>query len=60
LRAYIDTAEPRGKAGAYGIQGLGSVLIEKIEGSYSGVMGLPIFETTQLLDYAEIPFILSV
>ena len=60
LRAYIATQEPHGKAGAYGIQGLGSVLIEKIEGSYSGVMGLPIFETTQLLDYAEIPFILSV
>ncbi|SMC49636.1 Maf family protein [Polynucleobacter kasalickyi] len=58
LAAYVKTKEPMGKAGGYGIQGLGSALIDRIEGSYSGVMGLPIHETTQLLDYAKIPFIL--
>ena len=59
LQAYVATNEPMGKAGAYGIQGLGSVLIERIHGSYSGVMGLPIFETSQLLDMAKIPFMLN-
>ena len=58
LESYVKTKEPMGKAGAYGIQGLGSTLIDRIDGSYSGVMGLPIHETTQLLDYAQIPFIL--
>ena len=58
LESYVKTNEPMGKAGAYGIQGLGSALIDRIDGSYSGVMGLPIHETTQLLDYAQIPFIL--
>jgi septum formation protein len=46
---YIETGEPLDKAGAYGIQGIGAVFIERIEGSYSGVMGLPIFETANLL-----------
>lgn len=46
---YIASGEPRGKAGAYGIQGLASVFIRRIEGSYSGVMGLPLHETAQLL-----------
>jgi septum formation protein len=46
---YIASGEPRGKAGAYGIQGLASVFIRRIEGSYSGVMGLPLHETSQLL-----------
>jgi septum formation protein len=49
LLAYIASGEPTDKAGAYGIQGLGSVLVERIEGSYSGIMGLPIYETTRLL-----------
>jgi septum formation protein len=52
--AYIATGETRDKAGAYGIQGLASALIKRIEGSYSGVMGLPIFETAQLLGQAGI------
>jgi septum formation protein len=47
---FYSTPEPWGKAGAYGIQGLASLFIERINGSYSGVMGLPIFETAQLLN----------
>lgn len=46
---YIESGEPFGKAGAYGIQGMASIFIEKIEGSYTGVMGLPLCETYQLL-----------
>ncbi|SNR65884.1 septum formation protein [Methylobacillus rhizosphaerae] len=49
IAAYVASGEPRDKAGAYGIQGLGGTLIERIEGSYSGVMGLPLFETAVLL-----------
>ena len=47
--AYCDTDEPLDKAGAYAIQGLASIFIESITGSFSGVMGLPLFETAQLL-----------
>lgn len=47
--AYWDTGEPAGKAGAYAIQGRGAVFVEHLDGSYSGVMGLPLFETAQLL-----------
>ncbi len=54
ILAYIASGEPRDKAGAYGIQGLAGMFIKSIEGSYSGVMGLPIFETAQLLRYAGI------
>jgi septum formation protein len=46
---YVATGEPFGKAGAYAIQGRGGALIKHLEGSYSGVMGLPVFETSQLL-----------
>ncbi|HHJ13187.1 MAG TPA: septum formation inhibitor Maf [Gammaproteobacteria bacterium] len=49
IRAYWQSGEPADKAGAYAVQGLGAVFIERIEGSYSGVMGLPLFETAQLL-----------
>ena len=49
IMAYVASGEPRDKAGAYGIQGLGGTLIERIEGSYSGVMGLPLYETASLL-----------
>lgn len=48
-RAYWDTGEPADKAGAYAIQGLGAMFVEHIRGSYSGVVGLPLFETAALL-----------
>jgi septum formation protein len=51
---YWDTGEPRDKAGGYAIQGLGAVFIESLAGSYSGVMGLPLFETAQLLAAAGV------
>lgn len=54
ILAYIASGEPRDKAGAYGIQGLAGIFIKSIEGSYSGVMGLPVFETAQLLRNAGI------
>jgi septum formation protein len=47
--AYWGSGEPRDKAGAYAIQGLGAVFVRRIEGSYSGVMGLPLFETAAML-----------
>lgn len=50
--AYWQSGEPRDKAGAYAIQGLGGAFVERIEGSYSGVVGLPVFETLQLLRQA--------
>ncbi len=46
---YVATGEPFGKAGGYAIQGRGAALIEHLQGSYSGVMGLPLFETARLL-----------
>jgi septum formation protein len=46
---YWATGEPLDKAGGYAIQGLGAAFVERIEGSYSGIMGLPIFETLDLL-----------
>lgn len=49
IAAYVATNEPFGKAGAYAIQGRGATLIEHLAGSYSGVMGLPLFETARLL-----------
>lgn len=54
ISAYIESGEPFGKAGAYGIQGLGGAFIPSIKGSYSGIMGLPIFEVSQLLDFAKV------
>jgi septum formation protein len=52
IAAYWATGEPADKAGAYAIQGLGAVFIERLTGSYSGVMGLPLFETAALLKKA--------
>jgi len=51
--AYWDTGEPRDKAGAYAIQGRAAVFIADLRGSYSGVMGLPLFETAELLRAAR-------
>lgn len=50
INHYIETGEPIGKAGGYAIQGKAAVFIKKLEGSYSGVMGLPLFETQELLN----------
>jgi septum formation protein len=49
IRRYVATGEPFDKAGAYGIQGKGGMFIEHISGSYTGVVGLPVFETAKLL-----------
>jgi len=54
IARYCATHEPYDKAGGYGIQGLAAVFIRHIAGSYSGIMGLPLFETTQLLEEAGI------
>jgi septum formation protein len=50
---YWDSGEPAGKAGAYAIQGRGAMFIEHISGSYSGVMGLPLYETARLLQAVQ-------
>lgn len=49
IQAYVTSGEPMGKAGAYAVQGRAAAYIEHISGSYSGIMGLPMFETAQLL-----------
>ncbi len=54
IEAYIATGEHRDKAGSYGIQGAAGMWIKRIEGSFTGVMGLPVFETAQLLRKAGI------
>ena len=53
--ASWSTGEPVGKAGSYAIQGLGSIFVESIQGSYSGVVGLPIAETCRLLRHFKVP-----
>jgi septum formation protein len=55
LHAYWASGEPLGKAGAYAIQGLGAVFVSGINGSYTGVMGLPLYETAEMLRAAGIP-----
>ena len=55
IAAYIASGEPLDKAGAYGIQGIGGVFVAHLAGSFSGVMGLPVFETVQLLHQLGAP-----
>ena len=54
-QAYWNTGEPADKAGAYGIQGYGAVFIDEIKGSYTGVVGLPLSETAELLKAFNVP-----
>lgn len=54
IQSYIATGEASGKAGAYGIQGAAAAFIKSIHGSYSSIMGLPLYETTQLLLQAHV------
>lgn len=49
IQDYVDSGEPMDKAGAYGVQGRAATFIAEIDGSYSGIMGLPLYETAQLL-----------
>jgi septum formation protein len=56
LARYAASGEPLGKAGAYGVQGRAAEFIEHIDGSYSGIMGLPLYETAALLRAARIDF----
>lgn len=49
IAAYVATGEPLDKAGGYGIQGLAAVFVTRLNGSYSGVVGLPLYETAELL-----------
>jgi len=52
IKHYVGSGEPYDKAGGYGIQGQAGIFVERIEGSYTGIMGLPVFETAQLLAHA--------
>ena len=54
IKAYVASGEPMGKAGAYAIQGRAAAYVSHISGSYSGIMGLPMHETAQLLDKLNI------
>jgi septum formation protein len=56
---YCATGEPFDKAGGYGIQGHAAVFIEELRGSYSGVVGLPLFETAALLTHCGLDFWLT-
>lgn len=53
--AYVKTREGADKAGGYGIQGIGSILVEKIEGSYDNVVGLPLRPTLQIIEKVLTP-----
>jgi septum formation protein len=59
IDAYVASGEPFGKAGAYAIQGALAGWVERLEGSHSGVMGLPLYETAQLLRRAGVTTALS-
>jgi septum formation protein len=55
IRRYVETGEPLGKAGAYAIQGRAGAFVTRIAGSYSGIVGLPLVETAELLQKFDIP-----
>ena len=55
IRRYVTTGEPLDRAGAYAIQGRAGAFVTRISGSYSGIMGLPLAETVELLQKFEIP-----
>ncbi len=57
IRNYCHTQEPMGKAGSYAIQGHAAIFITTISGSYSGIVGLPLFETAELLKQIDIPIL---
>jgi septum formation protein len=54
INKYIETGEPMDKAGAYGIQGMGAILVKAINGSYYNVVGLPLFEVASILRKYEL------
>jgi septum formation protein len=56
IRAYVATGEPLDKAGAYGVQGYGAALVERVEGDFFGVMGLPVRLVLELLEAAGRPY----
>jgi septum formation protein len=55
IERYWETGEPADKAGGYAVQGIGAMFISRLQGSFSGVMGLPLYETAQLLQLAGVP-----
>lgn len=57
IAAYVASGEPLDKAGAYGIQGIAGAFVSELRGSYSGVMGLPLAETTELLEAFGVPWL---
>ena len=56
IQRYVDSGEPFGKAGAYAVQSQAAAWISRIAGSYSGIMGLPLYETAQLLRRWQVEF----
>jgi septum formation protein len=54
INDYVASGEPMGKAGAYAVQGAAAAYIARIAGSYSGIMGLPLYETAQLLQHLSL------
>ncbi len=56
IKAYVATGEPLDKAGSYGVQGVGAVLVQRVEGDFFGVMGLPLRLVVDLLEAAGLPY----